>query len=447
LLQGQTCAKGQHWNWFAFHSPFFCRHVGIAQDDWVKNHLHTINERMTDDEDWDVMDAREESSDESGEDYDIMDDASKDLVHLGVAVVNSFDTVSSRYWNSQLFKAMDRFPEYKERGTEVQRVLGGFGALGNPSSFHDEDVRLFRRMRKKNIFRPVMAAYVKLLFKGVPHKNINIEALFDRLCVRCEAFNRPVAESWHRDIYGAEKYKLRQLPHSLPGDKQDLLFGGWTNLDHRDQKFVCLFSTHNEDIKGQKGFAEFSKQEIVTYKFNERLLKQAQRAYGLTIHTDEKGYVIIPPGHTIIFQQQLIHSVVSGPQPDTPALRVFHGLRLTTETAPLFDVSSAIENGGVPRIPSGQIPPMFSANHYQFFASHERYQKWAERVFRRECLFERVTKTGTIYYTPGSNGNRNRAANTGRHMPSLSEMGLWDERFEYSEREKRAMCPQRLFRE
>ena len=393
---------------------------------------------------WDVVDAAEYSSDEEGEQYHISDPGADDLIKLGVAVVPSFDQVTRQHWNERLFAAMDEFPEYIRKGPTTQRVLGGFGALGNPSSFHHPDVRVFRRMRKKMVFRPLMAAFAKSAFSEDDHRDLRIESLFDRLCVRCEDFKRPVEEVWHKDIYGAKKYNLRPLPHSLPDGSQDLLFGGWTNLDHRSQRFVCLLSTHG--TSGKEGFAEFSKAEIEALKFNDRLQKQANRTYGQTIQTDERGYVKIPPGYSIVFQQQLIHSVVSGPQPDTPALRVFHGIRLTGETTPLFaDIQTVIENGGVPRIPSGQIPPMFSSNHYKFFASHERYQKWAERTFRPACLFERQTKAGTVYYTPGSRGNRNRSANTGRFMPSLSEMGLWDERFRYTERETRAMHPQRLF--
>ena len=410
--------------------------------------------------DWDIIDAAEDSDDESGEEYNISDQSGEDLSKLGVAVIPVFDEVGRKHWQQRIFDAMDDFPEYKQsqKGPQVQRVLGGFGALGNPSSFHHPEVRVFRRMRKKLAFRPVMASFVKHAFQGgtdvmdvmdvtdvMDVMDVMIECLFDRICVRCEDFNRPVAESWHRDIYGAEKYKLRPLPNSLPGGKADILFGGWTNLDHREQMFVGLLSTHNESTAGKAGFSEFSKHEIQSFKFNERLQSQSNRRFGHTVHTDERGYIRVPPGHCILFQQQLIHSVVSGSQPDTPALRIFHGVRLTGETVPLFDISSAIENGGVPRIPSGQIPPMFSANHYQFFSTHERYRKWREQTFKRACMYERTTKENVAYYTPGSQGDRNRAANRGRYMPGLSEMGMWEDKYKYTERELRAMYPQRLF--
>ena len=48
-----------------------------------------------------------------------------------------------------------------------------------------------------------------------------------------------------------------------------------------------------------------------------------------------------------------------GPAPSVEhALRVFHGFRLTTEDASLFDHEGVLANGAVPRIPSGQIPPI-----------------------------------------------------------------------------------------
>lgn len=404
-------------------------------------------------DDPDIVDAAEDTDDEDGE-YDSVVDAFErgagdDLLTLGVAVVRAFDDSGRRHWEERLYEAMDSFPEYRVKGVTAQRVLGGFGALGNPSSFHHPEVRLFRRMRKKLIFRPLLAAFVKRRFGCAAGRGVLLEALFDRLCVRCEAFNRPSAEVWHRDIYAAEKFSLRPLPRSLPGGARDLIFGGWTNLDHREQRFIGLLGTHVEGFTSTseaEGFAEFSKEEIARFRFEARLAAQANGRYGNTVRTDARGHVRIPPGHCIVFQQQLVHSVVSGLQPDTPALRVYHGLRLTTERVPLFDIAAVVENGGVPRIPSGQMAVMFSPNHYQYFATHERYRTWGERTFKQQCLYRRVTKANVPYHTPGSQGNRNRAANAGRYMPSLTEMGLWDPRYAYSEREWRAMHPQRLFR-
>lgn len=374
--------------------------------------------------------------------------AAADLLALGVAVLPIMDERSREDWNNRIFDAMDEFPEYKRTGRDVQRVLGGFGAFGNPSSFHHPTVRAFRRSLKKLAVRPMMHVYAKERYKGA-HHDVKLEALFDRICVRKFDFNSPSPESWHRDIYDAEKYNLRELPHSLPGGELDVIVGGWTNLDHREQKFVGLPGSHDEVFSGGSGgFAEFSEADIKRFRFNERLKSQANRSFGNTIKCNELGEIRVPPGYAVFFLQRLVHAVKGGPQPDTPALRVFHGFRLTTESAALFDHEGVLANGAVPRIPSGQIPPMFSKNHYAAFANPDetRWREWGETHFKAACLFERVTKSKRVYFTPGSRGNRNIRANKERCMPSLAEMGLMDERFEYKPDEAAAIYPQPLFR-
>lgn len=111
------------------------------------------------------------------------------------------------------------------------------------------------------------------------------------------------------------------------------------------EKFVALLGTHTEQEGSEAGFSTYSDAQIKQYRFNERLVKQANKSYGDTLRTDTEGNIVVPPGHALIFFQKLIHSVKSGPQPETAALRVFHGFRLTTETVPLFDHAEIIENG------------------------------------------------------------------------------------------------------
>lgn len=375
--------------------------------------------------------------------------AAADLLAYGVAVLPVMDDASRAWWNDALFRAMDEMPEFRRRGRAVQRVLGGFGALGNPSSFHHRTVRAFRRLLKRLAVRPVLREYAAQRYGAVAARAVRLEALFDRLCVRCKDFKSPTAEAWHRDIYDAATYRLRELPHSLPGGELDVMIGGWTNLDTRAQSFVGLVGSHDEAFEtSDGGFATFSKADVARHRFQERLGAQAGRSFGATLRCNADGELVVPPGHAILFLQRLVHSVKSGPQPDEPALRVFHGFRLTTEEAALFDHAGVVENGAVPRIPSGQIPPMYSKNHYAAFSGADaRWREWGATTFKAACLFDRTTPSGLAYATPGSRGDRNRAANTGRHMPSLSEMGLMDDddEFAYSREEMEALHPQPLF--
>ena len=391
----------------------------------------------------------------------------RDLHEWGATVIPVMDEASRQFWERELFRAMDEFPEYEAKGREVQRVLGGFGALGNPSSFHHRTVRQFRRKVKRLVAQPLMREFVKLRFP-VHHKSISLEALFDRLCVRKQAFKEPSPEMWHRDIYSSKEYGLRELPSTLPTGRtlplpegtmpslyqkletvQDMIFGGWINMDHRTQHFVALPGTQDSSIGSGDGFSKFSKEDAKRHRFDERLREQANGKIGHSLVTNEEGNVMVPPGHALIFFQRLIHSVKGGAQPETAALRVFHGFRLTCEKTSLFDIREVVDNGAVPRIPSGQIPPMYSKNHYAAFndPSNPYWREWGRSTFRLECLHlrQRSDASKGTYHTPGSKDDRNKAANNGRYMPSLSEMGIWDESYRYSAEEEKALLPQPLF--
>ena len=370
-----------------------------------------------------------------------------DLLHHGVAVVPVMDESSRTWWEGLLWKAMDSMPEFKVKGRNVQRVLGGFGALGNPSSFHHPTVRQFRRKLKRLIVRGIFKEYVRLRFPNDTDE-IRLETLFDRLCVRCDYFKEPTPEKWHRDIYDGKQYRLRDLPKSLPRNTQDIIVGGWINMSSNTQHFVGLVRTHNDPVDSDVGgFTTYTPEQIRRFRFNERLAAQANNTYGHTVRTNGSGEIIVPPGHAIFFFQRLVHSVKGGTQPTDPSLRVFHGYRLTTEDVPLFDHEGVLANGAVPRIPSGQMPPMYSQNHYAAFSNpnETRWRNWGRTTFVDACLFRRTTPSGGVYYTPGSLGGVNKAANTGRYMPSLRDMGLWSDAFEYSNEEREALYPQRLF--
>lgn len=376
--------------------------------------------------------------------------AAEDLRRYGVAVVPALSDEERLRWETSVWDAMDEFPEYKVRGRSVQRVLGGCGLLGNPSSFHDPTIRRLRATLKRSVVQPMMKSFAQSLFGSAG--TVRLECLFDRLCVRCESFRRPTAELWHRDVYSGHKHGLRSLPESLPGGGADLLFGGWTNLDESDQTFVCLLGSHEDAATGTGGFALFDAQEATDLRFNERLNEQASSTFGDALTTNSNGEVIVPPGHCILFFQNIIHSVKSGPQPTLPALRLFHGYRLTCEEIPLIPHDEIMDRGGVPRLPSGQVPAMYSQNHYSFFTrpSGDHWRRWGAETFKDECLFLRfATNIGgrqvvCTYKTPGSKDNRNVSCNKTRSMPSLDEMDLMTPRFVYSSADRNIMMPELL---
>lgn len=329
---------------------------------------------------------------------------SQDLHTYGVVTIPVLQNHTE--WANRIWEAIDEFPEYKVKGKKAQRVLGGFGAYGNPSSFHHPTIRAFRTELKKNI-TPLFKHYTQAGYTTATH----LEMLMDRVCVRYKDFGAVSKESWHRDVYEGDKNGLRKLPPS------DDIFGGWVNLSENTQEFVCLIGTHNDPHDGKKGFAPVKETEPL----NRLLTTQANQTFGST-KTNSKGHILVPPGHAVVFFQHILHAVLAGKPPSTPELRMFCGYRLAHDSNPL--ITHDLENMSVPFIPSGQIPPMFSQNHYMFFNKFEKFRLWGENTFNKECLFARKTKEGEqTYYTPGSPidvGDINKH----RSMPSLKDMGF-----------------------
>lgn len=197
-------------------------------------------------------------------------------------------------------------------------TLGGFGALAIPSSFHHPNIRFIR----KKVYK-----LVKPILNPLFPKHSRLELLFDRVSIR-RVGTSTSAESWHRDV----------CPVSLP---DDIILGGWINLDpdgSPNQKFSCSPGTHNDKPDDKTGFA---KTKIVP--------------------TIKKIYEV-PPGHIILFHQNILHEVKSQ-KAKFESHRLYLGWRLTNSEKPLFDHSKIIDTQGVPKIPSGQIPPMYAKLH------------------------------------------------------------------------------------
>lgn len=212
-----------------------------------------------------------------------------------------------------LYNLLTTAPEFVDHNGPL--TLGGFGALGIPSSFHHPDIRFMRTL----IYDTVK-----------PHLNQgthnNLEMLFDRVSVRRP--NTTVGkESWHRDI----------CPNAEEGD---IILGGWINLDPTGtppQHFSCSPGTHTDNEK-KTGFVKEKEPSI-------------------------KKVYEIPPGHIILFHQNILHEIK--PQKiKTFSYRLYVGWRLTNHESPLFDNQSIINNQSLPHLPSGQLPPMYAKLHW-----------------------------------------------------------------------------------
>jgi hypothetical protein len=267
------------------------------------------------------------------------------LQRQGVVVLPMLTPDELKRARHEFITTMQTFPEYKRSSQNLDQtpdghplvyVLGGFAAFGNPASFHNPFVRRMRLKMKQGVstlFRTIIQN------KYRDSATTGLQLVPDRMMYRHKS-QAPSAESWHRDVTPSTSL--------LPGDE---VYGGWLNLDlTQDQYFSCIPGSHlGIDPKSLKsGFASLSPEAVA-------------------VIAPHKTKIRIPPGHMVIFPQYILHEVVST-KAKYNMMRLFQGWRTTTGNDFLFpSMKDRLSEQGILPLPSGQEPPMFSANHGSFF--------------------------------------------------------------------------------
>lgn len=258
------------------------------------------------------------------------------------------------------------FPEYLRSPTDPtlninQRkliyVLGGFAAFGNPASFHNHLVRALRIICRKRVL-PLFQNITKNSFR----KLNNLEMLWDRFMFRYKG-QSPSAETWHRDVIPPNKIS-----------EWDEVFGGWINMDSKPQYFSCILGSHLDTKLSElkEGFAVIPKKDVSTLN-------------------KYKTLVEVPPGHMIIFPQYIVHEVLGAPAKND-MMRLFLGWRLTREKTWIHpDIPERVESQNIMKLPSGQLPAMYSKSHLMFYQNKEfspipkrdkvTLKTWSEETF------------------------------------------------------------------
>lgn len=310
-----------------------------------------------------------------------------ELHRNGVVVVNDpFYSENLVRLRKEFEEALLTFPEFKHHPTlaridaENTYVLGGFSALGNPSSFHNPFVR---RLREWCMYTLVTQLFTEFIAKHVP-QNYGLEHIVDRLMVRPPKAS-PSKESWHRD----------EAPLA---SADDLTFGGWINLDTQDQFFSCVPGSHITARKaGGQGFAKI--------KPGDKLFKEMEA---------RKSLIRVPPGGILIFYEHIVHEVVARKRNYT-SIRLFLGWRLTASTTPLIPgVDVLLRDQAVMPLKSNQIPPMHAKLHWTNWRT--QLEQWSQRMMRAECLATKRVESGA------KKGETHQVVHT--TMRSLAEYGL-----------------------
>ncbi len=383
------------------------------------------------------------------------------LLYVGVTIFpvysqNELDNVGKKFDKACLdFPEYIRSPSNPEKNSKNQDllyVLGGFGAYGNPSSFHNLFVRDLRKRAnkaiRKNVLNPLISTYPDPEFA----KKLKSQVLFDRMMNR-PAMQEPTAEAWHRDIID------KKIAEIKPGD---IVFGGWVNTSKYPQKFSYIPGSHlGVDLYSLKsgGFAEpgfifdkpigqVQKKIKATDEEDEKeelktelkeLRSKRKKLYEL--FKKYKQQTIIPPGYGIAFPQYILHEVVSKGV-NHPIKRVFTGYRLTTTNELLMvDMKTRkptlledVKKQTIMRLGGGMLPPMYSSNHSSNFlrrpflifgSKNPKHGKksndpikqdlieWSNINFKEVCKITRPTKAEKPSYQLVK-----------RYMDSLKEMKL-----------------------
>ena len=258
---------------------------------------------------------------------------SEELYYTGAVVVPVFQPEELRSQRAEFDDAVRNFPEFID-DFEGPRVMGGFAALGNPGSFHNAFVRRLRLRCQDSLVRLLWRDFIDKFYDG----SMNFEQVIDRMLKRFPG-QSATSESWHRDeAVQKENYQ------------DDVIFGGWVNLDDTPQVFSCRLGTHRVKSEG-RGFY------VITDPAEKARLRRLRQQ------------VEIPPGHALVFYENLLHEVVSKKQKTVPMYRVFLGWRVTRDTEPLLfptrrDLEEALRKRATMKLKSGQHPAMYSPLHF-----------------------------------------------------------------------------------
>jgi len=255
----------------------------------------------------------------------------EELKKNGVVVINVrlMGLYASRFltntnWLEEMKTA--QLADFKTREPEYGFVLGAFGALGNPASFHNVDLYKLRY----HLFLKY-----KKLFNYIDNTRY-LEVLFDRLCIRRQGTTTS-KETFHRDTCSLKT-------------AEDIIYGGWINLDKTTtQYFSCVPGTHN--CAGKGGFEKLEKEE-------------ADKAKTMKVK------YTINPFDMVIFDQNTVHEIFPQTQ-KKDNIRLYLGWRHTKSTEPLFNsrrderfnINQILAKQLVPPLPSGDLPTMYSGNH------------------------------------------------------------------------------------
>ena len=195
-------------------------------------------------------------------------------------------------------------------------VLGGFGALGTPSSFHAPPIRALNQLMH-DVLMPFFMAR---------NPNKYITSMFNRFCIRYPGTSTG-----------------NEAPHRDSDPEDGFYYGGWLNTGDQPQKFTCMLGSHHYTAGGA-GFHKLAGAELDEYQRH-------------------RSTIIIQPGQIIVFKS-LKHEI-HNTKCVAITSKIWHSFFVSaTEDSLLYDPQEIARQLSVPLLPSKQDSPMYALLHY-----------------------------------------------------------------------------------
>lgn len=296
--------------------------------------------------------------------------------NLGYAVIPFPAQIRERF---QLNNFLSDQREFIRSDPEQLFVLGGFGAMANPSSYHHPE-----RRKLMNDVYAYMEPIFRRTFQNSPYQAYRYLSMIpDRFGIR-RAGQEVGAETWHKD----QSMSSEQA-------KSALVFGGWINLNsNHDTYFSCVPA----DVvlpHDTPGFYE----------------RQLQRKGGFTADKDHQRElntrrvrIRVPPNHLIVFNELLTHEVVKAVATEPFSYRCYLKWFVSKNDGPywpearmhdFFEKQSQI---GMSQFQPDA--PMFASAHSSYSAGAEKLAKFSEGIIPQLRTFEikgeKVKKSGLV---------------------------------------------------
>ena len=289
-------------------------------------------------------------------------------------------------------------------GMEHDRfVLGGVGYVPFASLWYSDSVRELHRL----IYDYVVSHGI--LDSQISGKSDKISMLPDRGLIRFPGiYPSSSNEMWHQD-------------DAANATSSDFIYGGWFNLNEDiTQYFKCIPGTHNpthpifdslvQKDGGRRGFASFkhkNDQKLVESYWSEKVVELVE----------------IPPGHLLIFKEDLIHKVFRNPPVSKPILRLHTSFMISESEIPLHDRPTQEKHQRkllADYFDEQRLVPVRSGQDTQVYSSFHLFPKNQHAVDKL-----------STHYVSACRGEKGRVL---QFLPSLHELGCMKSPMDGAER-------------